>query len=300
MIRLPALSEKSSLLIPLLAGASLLGVAPVTVKALPFDAEVSAFYRVILAVPFMAMICLLKREQISALPKDRHFYWFTLLAVIFFCADLTTMHFAIQYTDVAIATLLTNCAPFFIVIMGLSGIVEKPKRQEVACLLLAISGMYVLCLMGKSTRHDYWGEALSLLAALFYAAYIVTIKKVRTYNCSPSAIMLYITAGCSLVLLPVFILSGAPLPATLKTWGLLLILVLCGQVFGQLLVTLSLKSLSASFSSIVLLLQPIIATVLSWLLLGEVLTSTELTGMTIVLLAIAASSLDFNKRASTP
>ncbi|WP_421667032.1 EamA family transporter [Pseudomonas fragi] len=77
-------------------------------------------------------------------------------------------------------------------------------------------------------------------------------------------------------------------------------LVLCGQVFGQLLVTLSLKSLSASFSSIVLLLQPIIATVLSWLLLGEVLTSTELTGMTIVLLAIAASSLDFNKRASTP
>lgn len=40
MIRLPTLSEKSSLLIPLLAGASLLGLAPVTVKALPFDAEV--------------------------------------------------------------------------------------------------------------------------------------------------------------------------------------------------------------------------------------------------------------------
>ncbi|WP_080635305.1 DMT family transporter [Pseudomonas asplenii] len=103
--------------------------------------------------------------------------------------------------------------------------------------------------------------------------------------------MLLITAGCSVLLLPAFILSGAPLPHDLSTWALLLALVLSGQVAGQLLVTLALKKLSAAFSSLVLLLQPVIATVLSWSLLDEVLTATQLLGMTIIFLAIASSSL---------
>lgn len=295
-----ALPEKGSLIIVLVTGASLLGIAPVTVKALPFDAEVSAFYRVLLAIPFMAMLCFFKHGKVSLRPKDKRFGWLILLAIVFFSADLTVMHFAIRRTDVAIATLLTNCAPFFIVLMGLAGIVEKPNLQEVGCLLLAMSGMYVLCLLDKPVSRDYWGEALSLLAAFFYAAYIVTIKKVRVYNCPSSVIMLSITTGCSLILLPAFILSGAPWPSTLSTWGLLLTLVLCGQVFGQLLVAVSLKGLSASFSSIVLLLQPIIATVLSWSLLNETLTAVELTGMAIVLLAIFTSSLNLSRQRTRP
>lgn len=290
-----SLPDKSTLILILVAGASLLGVAPVVVKALPFEAEVSAFYRVLLAIPFMVSICLLNRENLVLQPKDKHFYWLTLLAIMFFSADLTVMHFAIRRTDVAIATLLTNCAPFFVVLMGVVGIVEKPEKLEVACLLVAMSGMYVLCVMGKPVDLDYWGEGLALLAAFFYAAYIVTIKKVRAYNCSSSVIMLYITVGCSLMLLPAFALSGAPLPTEPRSWVLLFTLVLCGQVFGQLFVTLSLKGLSASFSSIVLLLQPIIASVLSWFLLDETLTVIELTGMTIVLLAILISSLTLKK-----
>ncbi|WP_300730177.1 DMT family transporter [Pseudomonas sp.] len=282
---------KNVLILLLVAGASLLGIAPVIVKALPFDAEVSAFYRVFLAIPCMVLMCVLNRDNLALHPKDKCFVWLILLAVLFFSADLTVMHFAIRRTDVAIATLLTNCAPFFVVLMGMAGIIEKPKSWEIGCLLLAMGGMYVLCAMDKTVSRDYWGEVLALLAAFFYAAYIVTIKKVRAYNCPASVIMLYITLGCSLVLLPAFIFSGTPLPLSLSTWTLLLALVLCGQVFGQLLVTLSMKGLSASFSSIVLLLQPIIAAALSWALLGETLTLTELTGMAIVLSAILVSSL---------
>ncbi|NWA29155.1 DMT family transporter [Pseudomonas gingeri] len=288
---LPQSEKRLSLILWLVAGAALLGVAPVTVKALPFDAEVSAFYRVLLATPFMLLICAFNTTRASPVPKNGRFYGLTLLAVILFTADLTVMHFAIKRTDVAIATLLTNCAPFFVVLMGIAGIVEKPKVTEFVCLLVAIGGMYVLCILDKPLTHDYWGEALALLAAFFYAAYIVTIKKVREYECAPALIMLFITVGCSLLLFPVFILSGAPLPGDLSTWALLLALVLCGQVLGQLLVTRSLKGLSASFSSIVLLLQPVTATALSWSLLDETLTPLELAGMAIILAAIAASAL---------
>ncbi|WP_248747771.1 DMT family transporter [Pseudomonas sp. MWU12-2037] len=281
----------ASWILLLVAGAALLGVAPVVVKALPFEAEVSAFYRVLLAVPFMMVLCAVNGSTPSTMPRDLRFYGLTVLAIVLFTADLTVMHFAIRRTDVAVATLLTNCAPFFVVLMGLAGVVEKPKKLEIACLLLAMGGMYVLCVMDKPFTRDYWGEALALLAAFFYAAYIVTIKKVRVYECSSALIMLFITVGCSFLLFPVFMHAGAPLPTDLPTWALLLALVLCGQVLGQLLVTLALKGLSASFSSIVLLLQPITATALSWSLLNETLTPLELTGMSIVLLAIATSSL---------
>ncbi|QXI27273.1 DMT family transporter [Pseudomonas vanderleydeniana] len=278
-------------ILSLLGGAALLGVAPVIVKTLPFEAEVSAFYRVLLAVPFMLLFCALAPTQLSRLPRTGRFYSLTLLAIVLFSADLAVMHLAIRYTDVAIASLLTNCAPFFVVLMGTVGIIDKPRKIELLCLLLAITGLYVLCIKEKPISRDHAGEALALLAAFFYAAYIVSIKKVRQYECTPTSIMLLITTGCSLLLFPLFIMSGAPLPHELSTWALLLALALCGQVFGQLLVTLALKRLAASFSSLILLLQPVVATALSWSLLDEVLTTTQLSGMTIILLAITASSL---------
>ncbi|WP_416770196.1 DMT family transporter [Pseudomonas sp. RHF3.3-3] len=285
-------AERShSRILLLVTGSALLGVAPVIVKALPFDAEVSAFYRVLLAIPFMLLICALQPVQLLRLPRNWNFYGLALLATLFFTADLAVMHLAIRRTDVAVATLLTNCAPFFVVLMGLLGIIDKPRKIEILFLLLAIGGMYVLCIMGKPVTRNYAGEGIALLAAFFYAGYIVSIKKLREYDCTPALLMLLITASCSLLLFPTFILSGAPIPHDSSTWLLLLALVLCGQVVGQLLVTLALKKLSASFSSLVLLLQPVIATILSWSLLGEVLTAIQLSGMTIILLAITASSL---------
>ncbi|WP_026144899.1 DMT family transporter [Pseudomonas asplenii] len=155
MNRAPAQTGRGdSRILLLLAGAILLGVAPVIVKTLPFEAEVSAFYRVLLAIPFMLLICAIQREQQSPLPRTWEFHGLVLLAVLFFSADLAVMHLAIRRTDVAVATLLTNCAPFFVVLMGLAGIVDKPKRIEILCLVVAIAGMYVLCIMNKPVTRD--------------------------------------------------------------------------------------------------------------------------------------------------
>lgn len=288
-----ARSRRKHSILALLGGALLLGVAPVVVKALPFDAEVSAFYRVLFAVPFLALISCGQHRVTLHVKPDRKLILLIVAATIFFTADLTVMHMAIRNTNVAVATLLTNCAPFFVVLFGFMGLTRRPGKGELIFLPVALVGIYFLCGNGfsleQSTSMD--GIGLSLLAAFFYAAYIVTIKNIRTYDIPSIYIMLPVTAGSAVLLSPLFFMAGSPIPTEITQWVLLICLVLCGQVFGQLLVTIGLKQLSAAFGSLVLLIQPIVAALVSWVFLGENLGTAQLLGMSLVLLAIMASSL---------
>lgn len=285
--------RKKPYFLALFMGALLLGVAPVAVKALPFAAEVSAFYRVLLAVPFIALIGWNHRQVPLRVKPDRRLILLIVAATLFFAADLAVMHLAIRSTHVAVATLLTNCAPFFVALFGFMGLTRRPGRGELVFLPIALVGIFLLCGtgmdLGAGTRLE--GIGLSLLAALFYAAYIVTIKHVRAYDIPSSYIMLAVTSGSAVLLSPLFFMAGSPVPTDATQWALLLCLVLCGQVFGQLLVTIGLKHLSAAFGSLVLLIQPIVAALISWLLLSEQLGMAQLLGMSLVLIAIMASSL---------
>ncbi|NSX56840.1 DMT family transporter [Sulfitobacter sp. 1151] len=71
---------------------------------------------------------------------------------------------------------------------------------------------------------------------------------------------------------------------------MLLVLVLIGQILGQGLTTIALKDLPPSLSSLVLLVQPIVAGCLSWYFLSETLNGMQLLGMFIVLVAIAGAA----------
>ena len=63
-------------------------------------------------------------------------------------------------------------------------------------------------------------------------------------------------------------------------------LALVSHAGGQSLITYALAHLPAAFSSVSLLLQPVIAALLAWVLLAEPLRSMQALGASIILLAI--------------
>jgi drug/metabolite transporter (DMT)-like permease len=94
-------------------------------------------------------------------------------------------------------------------------------------------------------------------------------------------------AVTALILLPIALVSGERfVPVTAHGWLLLLGLALIAQAAGQSLIAYAMAHLPPDLSSVSLLLQPVIAAALAWLLLGEALTSLAVAGAVLVLIGI--------------
>ena len=284
----------------LLLGGCLLGVAPVIVKALAFPADVSAFFRVALAAPlFLVWAFAGGKRRPARMAKTGSTAGLYILAALFFAADLATMHYAIGATSVAVATLFTNCAPFFVGLFGLLGLTARPGLAFWRALPIALIGIALLIgVSGASAVGTVAGDAIALVAAALYAAYLVTVKALRDRGARPADIMAVVCLGGAVILAPFYIASGMPLPETAAQWALLLALAIIGQAMGQGLVTVALQYLPVSSSSLALLAQPVIAALLSWRLLAEALSWLQIAGIALVLFSIYVSMRPARKSAT--
>ena len=130
------------------------------------------------------------------------------------------------------------------------------------------------------------GDVLGVVTAMFYGAYQLTVTRVRS-RAATSVIMAWSGLVTAVALLPVALASGEQiLPLTAVGWAKLAGLALISQVAGQSLIAYAMAHLPATFSSVGLLLQPVVAAALAWILLGEALTALAIGGAVLVLVGI--------------
>ncbi len=91
----------------------------------------------------------------------------------------------------------------------------------------------------------------------------------------------------SIVLLLVSVFTGAfDVPDTARAWSLLVVLALVSHLGGQGLIAYALAHLSTAFSSLSLLIQPVVSALLAWILFHEALGPIQMLGGIVVLSAI--------------
>ena len=130
------------------------------------------------------------------------------------------------------------------------------------------------------------GDALAVLTAALYAAYIMLIGWVRQ-RYATAVIMIWGSLAAALFTLPVALfLEPSLLPTTVFGWAMVFGLSWISQAGGQSLITFALAWLPAAFSSLTLLIQPVVAAILAWVLLGEALTPMQMIGGLVVLAGI--------------
>jgi drug/metabolite transporter (DMT)-like permease len=130
------------------------------------------------------------------------------------------------------------------------------------------------------------GDFLGVVTAMFYGAYQLTVTRVRSRTAT-SVIMAWSGLITAVALLPVALASGEQiLPHTAVGWVKLAGLALISQVAGQSLIAYAMAHLPATFSSVGLLAQPVIAAALAWGLLSETLGWIEIAGAIVVLVGI--------------
>lgn len=271
--------------IALLVGGVALGFSPIFVRLSDVGPVASAFWRLALALPFLWCWALAKGDPRTALSKP--VLGVALLAGVFFAADLSVWHWSIVYTAVANATLLANFTPIFVTLAGWFLFHQRVSALFLLGMITALAGTTVL--VGPSfsgADRRLAGDGLALLAAVFYAGYMLSIKRARE-GLSTAMLMALSGSVSVLVLLPVALLSPQPmLPSDAEGWAVLLALALVSQVLGQSLIAYAFAHLSAALSSLGVLTQPVVAAVLAWVLFGESLYWPQLLGGALVLIGI--------------
>jgi drug/metabolite transporter (DMT)-like permease len=273
----------------LLAGAICIGFAPVLVRLSEVGPSATAFFRLLFSLPFLWLWMSMDRsaETTAGRPSTRKDFVLLAVAGLFFTADLALWHWSLQYTTVANSTLLSNLAPLFVTWGARFFLGEKITGAFMAGMLVAIAGAALLVSGRIQFRpHQLLGDGLAVFTALFYAGYLLTVKQLRRRLRSPQIMAWSGIVSCLSLLIVAVLSNETLLPATAKGWLVVVALALISHLGGQTAIAYALGHLPASFSAVTLLVQPLLAALLAWVLLKESLNLWQWMGGIIILMGI--------------
>ena len=242
----------------------------------------AGFWRITLAIPFLAALSLAAGARPVRMPGG---LWL-LIAVggVAFAADLASWHLGIVRTTMANATLFGNSAILIYPLYGFLVARAWPSRGQGIALLLAAVGAGLL--MGRSYQVDprnLAGDLLCIVAGILYTVYFIMMAKVRE-RMRPLPALTLASCATALPLLVFAVLLGERVwPGH---WSALLGLALVSQVFGQGCMIYALGRMSPLIVGIALLIQPIVAGAVGWIAYGERLQGADWIGVALVAVAL--------------
>jgi drug/metabolite transporter (DMT)-like permease len=297
-IALPVASKSKNFFsfVALLLGAAALALGGVFLRHSELPPTASAVYRVALAIPIFFLLDMLAAraepvrttgspaEKMPAIPIK------LILVGFIFSGNLALYHWSMTLTTLANSNLLANLAPIFVVLGSNLFLGKKFKPGFLFGMLFALAGAFILIGHRLDFGSTYMaGNLLGLLTAVFYGSYLLAVSLVRS-NYRTMTVMAWSSVGTLIILLPITILRGESLvPHTINGMLMLLALAVVSHVGGQGLIAYALAKLPAALSSITLLIQPVIATVLGAYLFHEYLSATEFAGAVIILIGIVTA-----------
>jgi len=277
----------------LVVGGILLGCSPILVRVSELGPIATAFWRLALALLPLTLFFARRGAGGGPVPSTMPQHLTAALPGVFLAGDLAAWHTSLHMTSVTNSTLLANMAPIVVTLASWLFLRQRISGRFIAALVLSIVGVVVLNGASMFGRGDTGvhashlsGDAVALGAATFYAGYFIFLSRARAVF-STLVVMLWSTTAAALCVLPMaLLLEHAFLPHTIAGWVVLLGLGWLVHAGGQGLIAFSLAWLPATFSSLTLLIQPVVAAVLAWLVLSEPLRTPQVIGGAVVLAGI--------------
>jgi drug/metabolite transporter (DMT)-like permease len=279
-------------------GAICIGFAPIFVKLLTLGPTAIGFYRCGLAAVILSSIFFFQGKR--TIPF-RPWQWPRLMwklaasAGLLFALDLFVWHRSLIYCGAGMGTILANTQVFYVSLVGILFHKEKLTARFVGAVLLAFLGIYLLAgFQAQNQRGEhYWvGVALGLATGVFYAGYLLTMRRLEhVRNHIPTEQFLCLVSALAALFL--FLTSVAESEMRLphaNEWMWLIGLALITQVLGWILITRNLSRIPVSRAGLVLITQPLVATVAGALIFKESLAPIQIVGAAVSLGSIYMGS----------
>ena len=291
-------SDRRTMLIAL-AGAVAISFSPVFYVYSDTNPSTGAFFRMLYALPALALLAYLVRKSDTRSSRTR---WTAFGAGLILAPDMLSYHSSMIFIGIGIATLIGNSQVIIVTLASWKLFGEKPNQAILVSLPIVVIG---LALISGIADTDPYGEdpikgvVFGTMAAFFYSSFLILFRYSNRELAPSSSVQLDATAGAALGLLVLGLLplsSMAIEPLDLQpTWpghGWLIVLAMLCQVAGWLAIAHALPRLPAAHTSFAVLLQPVLTLVWGYVILHQDGHSqNQVIGIFLVLAAIIAVTL---------
>ncbi|MBX3099956.1 MAG: EamA family transporter [Salinibacterium sp.] len=165
---------------------------------------------------------------------------------------------------------------------------HRPSTLWAACTAVAIAGIVLLSLGDESTDAPAIvpGVLLGLVAGLAYALYTFCSSRGIRAGQSSRGVMGGMFGLGAVALAPVLVVFGAPLLQSWQSVGIAAYLALGPMFVAYLLFGVGMRTLRSSTATTITLLEPVVATVLAIVVVGERLGGIGWLGLALILGAV--------------
>jgi drug/metabolite transporter, DME family len=202
------------------------------------------------------------------------------IAIVAYCACLTTFVVATKWTTAANAIFLQYAGVVWVLLLSPLVVREPMRSRDVIAITVAIGGM-ALFFVGRFEAKGMAGNAMALLSSFFFAALILALR--REHDAAQSAIT-WGNVALAIVLLPAV---HDQLSLSMRSFGVLLFLGLVQIAAAYVLFVKGLAYVTATQASLTGMLEPIANPIWVLLILGERPSGYAVVGAVVVLAAIA-------------
>lgn len=256
------------------------------IKAEAFSAlQVSAVRSAIAAV--VLLVWLRTRALAWSLP--------VLGAAVVYAGVLTTFVVATKLTTAANVIFLQSTAPLYLLLLGPWLLHERVRGRDVVYMVAVAAGI-VACFMGQSAAqatapNPGVGNLTGLATSVLWALTLLMFRVVARSGAPPHAAMSAVVLGNAIAAL-VATPFAWPLPAaSAGAWATLVYLGVFQIGLAYVLLTTAMRRLPALEVSLLLLIEPVLNPLWTWLIRGEQPGGWVIAGGALIVAATAAKSV---------
>lgn len=285
--------------ITLILAMTIWGTIGIFRKYIPLSSGIIAFVRGCIGTIFLILAVLISRKKISfaAIKKN--------LILLIFSGALIAINWillfeAYKYTSVATATICYYMEPVFVMLASPLFLGEKLSAKKVVCIIASLGGMILVSGVTGMTEISFGeirGVLLGLGAAVIYASVVLINKKIKDINAYDKTIMQLGTATVTVI--PYVVLTENIVTVKLEFVGIIM-LVLMGILHTGVAYALyfgSMGNVKAQTIALFSYIDPVVAIILSAVILREKIGTAEICGAVLVLGATLVSEMPlFEKR----
>jgi drug/metabolite transporter (DMT)-like permease len=253
------------------------GIDPVTLIA---------FRVIISSATLLFPVVLFKREFLKV--ERRDLPRLLVLGLLGTALQRITYFYAVDLTTATIAAVLFYTYPIFVVVYSPLFLKERAAPLTVFAVILAFLGVAFVVRAYESAwfSTNLVGIAFGFTCSALFALYFLLTKKLRS-NYTNWTLLLYGDGIAALALTPELLFSIPKIVNfPMQLWLLILIIVFFPSLTAYLVFSYALKHVEPSKGSVLSVVEPSTAAILSAVILGESFEPLQMMGITLALLGI--------------
>lgn len=285
-------TKKAGAVAGLLVSVLIWGISFPVIKVAVVEVDSLLFInlRFLLAAALLVTYSILRRERLTRLLKGRILWIMGVTNGVGFAMEV----FGLNFTTATKASLLVNVNIVFMALFSAILLGEKIKNRAVWGILIGLAGVFLITTDGDLSTlasGSAIGDAIIFLGGIIWAYSMIYNKRAATeLGLSSMEVTESMTIISAISLLPFLAFSSFKFNLNLLSVSSLLYTAVLCTILGFFLFYKALKTLTVVNTGMLMLLEIVVAIIVSYAFLGEAMTPIGMLGGALIALGILLSS----------